>query len=273
MWQETKDKTNPVITAKQHIASLHNDTPPLCLPETAVVFFMRGGEEYLNEHCNTRLLSDKFPRFLKPCPIYLVEDEPSFCFLNGGAGAPQAADTLETLAALGVKRVLSVGMFGTFSNWVSCGDIVIPVGAISEEGTSQHYKRNATVSFPSVPLYDFVRHMPDHPVLNFKHDYIVSCDAIYRQTFFKEEKWRQRMAVGVDMETSALFTVGSCIKVDVVSILIASDRHPMKEEESQWEWTMTQETRNQFFEQSLQLAKRIAAAKFVQKSPRRCFYV
>ena len=47
----------------------------------------------------------------------------------------------------------------------------------------------------------------------------------------------------------------------------------MKEEEPQWEWTMTQETRNQFFEQSLQLAKRIAAAKFVQKSPRRCFYV
>ena len=88
MWQETKDKTNPVITAKQHIASLHNDTPPLCLPETAVVFFMRGGEEYLNEHCNTRLLSDKFPRFLKPCPIYLVEDEPSFCFLNGGRKEP-----------------------------------------------------------------------------------------------------------------------------------------------------------------------------------------
>ncbi len=34
---------------------------------------------------------------------------------------------------------------------------------------------------------------------------IVSTDAVYRQTFYKENLWRDKGAVGVDMETAALF--------------------------------------------------------------------
>lgn len=61
---------------------------------------------------------------------------------------------------------------------------------------------------------------------------IVSTDAVYRQTFFKEALWREKGSVGVDMETSALYSVGALLDINVVSILIASDKHPLNECES-----------------------------------------
>lgn len=80
---------------------------------------------------------------------------------------------------------------------------------------------------------------------------IVSTDAVYRQTFFKEEMWRKQGAVGVDMETSALFSVGKYLNMKVVSILIASDKHPLSENGKAWKWSMSMETRFSFFEKCI----------------------
>lgn len=54
------------------------------------------------------------------------------CFLDGGRGAPQAVDTLETLAPLGVKNVITIGLFGAFGEAVKSGDIIIPNKALVE---------------------------------------------------------------------------------------------------------------------------------------------
>lgn len=83
------------------------------LPETAVIFFMGKGIDYLVEHYNAEEMSEPFPRFLNRCPIWKI-NELNLCFLDGGRGAPQAADTVETLAALGVENIIAVGMCGAF---------------------------------------------------------------------------------------------------------------------------------------------------------------
>ena len=41
--------------------------------------------------------------------------------------------------------------------------------------------------------------------LNAKRAGVVSSDAVYRQTFYKERLWRERGAACVEMETSAVF--------------------------------------------------------------------
>ena len=86
---------------------------------------------------------------------------------------------------------------------------------------------------------------------------IVSTDAVYRQTFFKEKIWRQKGAVGVDMETSALLSVGAYLNINIVSILIASDKHPLNESDCPWKWTMTKEKRYEFFRKCLKFAESI----------------
>ena len=160
---------------------------------------------------------------------------------------------METLAALGVKTVITVGMFGAFSEEIESGDIVIPNKAFVEEGTSLHYYSNIEYSQPSEEL---LRKAAEY-ITDSKLMPIVSTDAVYRQTFFKEKLWRQKGAVGVDMETSALLSVGAYLNINIVSILIASDKHPLNEHDHSWKWTMTKEKRYEFFRKCLKFAESI----------------
>ncbi|MDE7261994.1 MAG: nucleoside phosphorylase [Oscillospiraceae bacterium] len=245
MWKYPDDHTAPVLTAKAHIESNQRWDKGLVLPETAVLFFMSGGVEYLQENYPAELLDEKFPRFLSQCPIYALK-ESGICFLNGGSGAPMAADTLETLAVLGVKKVVAVGMFGAFSGKVACGEVIVPQMAFVEEGTSLHYYGAIEFAEPDQGLRQALASK-----LGVRSYPVISTDAVYRQTFFKEQLWREKGAVGVDMETSVLFSVGKYLGLQTAAILIASDRHPLAEADTKWEWRITREQKAELFEKSL----------------------
>lgn len=252
MFKIKSDNTEPVISAVQHIESCRKwSSNKNDFPKTAVLFFMHGGVEYLLENYDCKLLTDKFPRFLNSCPVYKVKDY-DFCFLSGGHAAPQAVDTLETLKALGTEKVITVGMYGAFSNLVDCGDIVIPSKAFVEESTSLHYYDSIEYSTPDKNL-----HKQALEYFKANNYSIVSTDSVYRQTFLKEQEWRDKGAVGVDMETSALFSVGKYLGIDVVSILIASDKHPKSPNEQKWHWNMPKEKRISFFNKCIDFVKSI----------------
>lgn len=251
MWTFEQDQTKSIITAEKHIESYRKSS---CteLPETAILFFMHSGVDYLKKNYKYKVITERFPSFLNSRPVYKLKNQ-DICFLHGGWGAPMAVDTIETLFALGVKNVVSVGMFGAFSKNVNSGDIVVPDKAFCEEGTSNHYYGNIEFSFSDETLHQLALKEIDG-ALSFP---IVTTDAVYRQTFYKEQLWRDKGAVGVDMETSSLFSVGKYLGLNVVSILIASDKHPETENEPDWQWTMTKEMRYDFFEKCINFAKRI----------------
>ena len=230
MWFDKNDKTKPVISAEEQVWSLKRKKEEFTLPKTAVLLYM-SGLEYIKEHYEIELITERFPRFLNACPVYKVCGENEICFLDGGRGAPQAVDTIETLKVLGVENVVTVGMIGGFSKLLNIGDIVIPPLAYSEEGTSLHYYEKADYFKPNLEMYNkatyFINDCKQYP--------IVSTDAVYRQTFYKESLWRNKGAVGVDMETSALLSVGKFLDLNVVSILMVSDVHPLDEHDHKLE--------------------------------------
>lgn len=245
MWKYPEDHTAPVLTAAAHIAGSRRWSKDLVLPETAILFFMSGGVEYLREKYSAELLGENLPRFLRQCPIYALRDQ-NICFLNGGSGAPMAADTLETLAALGVKRAVAMGMFGAFSEKIACGEIIVPEKAFVEEGTSLHYYEEIEFARPDPGIQ---AHMAGE--LDAETFPVVSTDAVYRQTFYKEALWREKGAVGVDMETSAVFSVGAYLGLQTAAVLISSDRHPLAEDGAKWEWHMTWEQRTGLFDRGM----------------------
>lgn len=251
MWKYSNDNTNAIITAQKHIDSCRKGKK-VRLPKTAVLFFMYSGVEYTVSRFDTELITETLPTFLHSRSVYKIKNS-DVCFLHGGWGAPMAADTIETLAALGVKNVISVGMFGAFSENVNSGDIIIPDKALSEEGTSRHYYEKDDIFEPSSNLHSLAL----NTIKGAKSLPIVSTDAVYKQTFYKENLWRSKNAVGVDMETSALFSVGKHLGIDVVSILIASDKHPINENDRSWKWTMTQSTRHKFFNDCINFSLQI----------------
>ena len=245
MWKFEDDRTATVLTAREHVACGHNG-PVVSLPEPAILFYMHSGPQYLQEHYPCTLLTEKLPRFLQGGPVWKLNEK--ICFLDGGRGAPQAVDTIETLAVLGVKRVVTVGMCGGFSEKVAVGDILVPDKAFVEEGTSLLYYEQIDFARPDEQLFEQLQNIPEAKVLP-----IVTTDAVYRQTFYKEQLWREKGAVAVDMETSALWSVGKFLGLQVASVLMISDRHPLREGDPTWEWKMTMEMRWRLFERVMEI--------------------
>ena len=120
-------------------------------------------------------------------------------------------------------------MYGAYASCVNIGDILIPRKAFVEEGTSLHYYEQIEYARPNFELYKKAMSL-----LKAKDFPIVSVDAIYRQTVNKERLWIQKGAVGVDMETSALFSVGKCLDKDVVALLLVSDLHGANAKNKKW---------------------------------------
>lgn len=157
------------------------------------------------------------------------------CFVHSGYGSPAIADTVETLIALGVKEIILIGMCGGFADKVNVGDVIIPGKILSEEGTSLHYYENIEFVSQSEELgAKAVKYFENY--FNIYSFNTVTTDSIYRQTFYKENYWRSKGCAGIDMEASALLSVSQYYGIEANVILLVSDRHPMNEEETGWDW-------------------------------------
>ena len=251
MWRLPDDHSAPIITAAEQIRSARL-ARQMELPPTAIVFFMGKGPALLAENYPAVELPERLPCFMNRRPIWIMKDYP-LCFLYGGAGAPHAADTVETLAALGVKKILAVGMFGAFSPKVRLGDIIAPEKAFVEEGVSLHYYESIDFSTPDPDMHRRVSSLLKKPA--YPH---VTSDAVYRQTFRKEQLWREKGAVGVEMETSAVFSVSRYLGVQAAALLTASDAHPLAPGAPPWDWAMTGDMRQALVEQSVLAARAMA---------------
>ena len=247
-WFDPEDRSSPVISAEKQMRGGHRGYT-VQLPETAVVFFMGYGMEVAAEY-PSHILTEKFPRFLRPSPIGQFDTGNHACFINGGSAAPMAADTLECLAASGVKRVAVMGMCGAIAPEVKVGDVLLPPRVLVEEGTSLHYAQDAQWVCPDTALLERARAaFPEA-----KDKLLVSTDAVYRQTYRTEARWRNMGCGGVDMETSAMLCVGRALGVEVVALLVASDKHPEQEGDVPWGWHITREMREKFLRRGIDFA-------------------
>ena len=173
----------------------------------------------------------------------LVADRREFTtytgYLNGvkvsvtstGIGGPSAAIAIEELVKVGAKYFIRVGTCGGMDLDVKSGDLVIATGAIRMEGTSKEY---APIEFPAVANYDIVTALINGAKkLNLPyHVGVVECkDSFYGQhspekmpvsyeLMNKWEAWLKLGCLASEMESAALFTVASYLRVKVGSIFL-----------------------------------------------------
>jgi uridine phosphorylase len=148
-----------------------------------------------------------------------------------GIGGPSASIALEELVKCGADTFLRVGTCGGMQLDVMSGDIVIAQGAIRMEGTSKEY---APIEFPAVANLDVLNAMVDgaRAVDAPYHVGVVECkDAFYGQhnpeimpvsyeLLNKWEAWIRMGCLASEMESAALFTVGSFLRVRVGSLFL-----------------------------------------------------
>ncbi|MBT8351274.1 MAG: nucleoside phosphorylase, partial [Deltaproteobacteria bacterium] len=150
--------------------------------------------------------------------------EKEFTVVGPFVGAPYATMLLETIIAWNVQKIIFFGWCGAISHDVKIGDIIIPAGAMIDEGTSKNYHQsNDGISRPSAYVLNNTKEAFTRSGLAFHEGMIWSTDAIYRETGEKVKHYQGKNILAVEMELSALFTVAKFRHVHLGGILVVSD--------------------------------------------------
>lgn len=152
----------------------------------------------------------------------LPEHQKKIGLAGPAVGGPQMAIILEKLIVLGARRVVMMGWVGGIHPSLSPGDLIIPDEAVSEEGTSGHYSDERRPR-PSISLLQTLQTDLKEEGLSFKQGPVWTTDAIYRETTDKVRGFQSQGVLGVDMETSAFFTVSAFRGIEAAALLIVSD--------------------------------------------------
>ncbi len=192
------------------------------LPARALlVFTVQDVELLLGDRC---CQSQGPVRTLYLSRLYPCNDrEYPFVLIGPMIGAPQTILILERLIALGVRQVLAFGWCGSLQPNVNIGDLVLPLGGFSEEGTSTHYPLSESDPGPSPAM---VRCLEDHlgsSRCRIHKGRVWTTDAPFRETRAKVHQYQRDGLLAVDMETSALFTLAHYRGIQLAQVLVVSD--------------------------------------------------
>lgn len=160
-----------------------------------------------------------------------VHNSISLLVVATGIGAPSTAIVVEELIDLGVTSIIRLGTCGALQTHIKVGDLVIPVGCVREEGTTLQYIDSI---FPAVPDYVMLHELIANAARqNLScHIGITHCkDAYYLESPGKQllpertrqqwERWRLAGVLATEMETSALFVLGSLRRIRTSAIFIS----------------------------------------------------
>ncbi|MCK5096837.1 MAG: nucleoside phosphorylase [Desulfobacteraceae bacterium] len=178
----------------------------------------------------------------------LFTDKNEVSFAGPYIGAPYGVVLLESLIAKGASKILVLGWCGAVSDKLKAGDLIIPTGAISDEGTSRNYVDgnhaegnhaegnydDFPVINPSAPLSIALEKKLDTMELKSTQEKIWTTDAIYRETPEKVEFFREKGAFAVEMECSALFAAAHFRNVEISALLVVSDEIKCSETVKEW---------------------------------------
>lgn len=173
--------------------------------------------------------------------------------LSGPAlGSPASVLLLERLVALGARWIISVGSCGSIQPGLRIGRIILPTGAVSEEGTSAHYRSPRAKTAPAPDLLGDLRRKLSGQGLHICEGAVWTTDAPFRETVGKVRRYAKEGVLAVDMETSALMCVSSYRGISFSSVLVVSDELG----ELRWKRGFDEKA----FRDSLAIASRTAAS-------------
>lgn len=157
-------------------------------------------------------------------PVYLV-DSPAgpVAAFHPGVGAPLAAIHLETAVASGGRAFVACGGAGAVRPGLALGHVVVPTGAVRDEGTSFHYAPPSRVvetdPHAADRLVDVLRRhgRPCTTGLTW------TTDGLFRETPGRVRARQEEGCLTVEMETAALAAVAAFRGVTFGQYLYAGD--------------------------------------------------
>ncbi len=150
--------------------------------------------------------------------------EKQISIIDFRVGAPMGALIMDVLSYTHPQVVLMLGLCGGLHRQHAVGDFIIPVAAIRDEGASLHYMPPQVPSLPAFLVQQFVSEELMAKNIHFHTGVLHTTD--YRMWEFDDlfkTRLKEERASAIDMECSALFTVGFSRKVPVGALMLISD--------------------------------------------------
>lgn len=193
------------------------------LPSKCVITFFRKELNQLVEEKKLPVIGHLHSEILD-IPVYGY-DAPAerICITMPFATAPGAAGTIEELHAMGCDKFIICGGAGSMKKGSKVGEIIVPIAAVRDEGTSYHYLE---------PSREVECHKAAAAcVISGLEKLGIPCtigktwttDAIYRETPEMIELRRNEGCITVEMETAAFFAVSKYYDIPLAQLLYAGD--------------------------------------------------
>jgi len=171
---------------------------------------MKSQEELQKAQCYPDLYTFNFSRQRIGCVVVPI-------------GAPAACTRLEDLIYMGGNSFIIAGGVGVLSDDIKRGELIIPTGAIRDEGTSYHYIPSDNPVTPSSSLVGKLQEACKMEDAEFHEGKVWTTDAPYRETRTRIKAFREMGAVCVDMEASACFAVAEYRGVSLAALFYGGD--------------------------------------------------
>lgn len=146
---------------------------------------------------------------------------------NSKVGSPAASDCAYFLRFTPCKSIIYVGLIGGLQPHIRVGDLIAPTAACRGEGASKYFVDEA---YPAVADYNLLRTLS-----STLDEVYAGCDIkvhlgpIYTTDSFAAEtdeflwRWQSMKVLGIEMETSVIYTLASMYGMKAVAVHVVSD--------------------------------------------------
>lgn len=182
-------------------------------------------------------------------PIYkFVYGGKELGFYHGLLGGSASGALLEEVIAKGGKKILFFGSCGSLDKEITAGQLIIPVEAYRDEGTSYHYAPASDyIKIGSAEKLSQIFNLLKVPYMKTK---TWTTDSFYRETQKNVEARKNDGCKVVEMECASIMAVGQFRDVDVYQFLYAADCL----DDSVWDKRILGNTPNTMREKILKIA-------------------
>ena len=188
------------------------------IPPIAIACYTKEVTDYLLENYKGQLLGT-----VSKTNIYKISyNGKEVTTFTSPIGAPWAVMVLEDLISIGLKKIVYFGSCGVLDD-INCYDILIPTRSYREEGTSFHYiKSKKYINVNTEYKKEFLQLLKDEGI-QYRLCKVWTTDAPYRETKNKVKFFTSKGIQCVDMESSALATIGIYRKIGVFIFFYSAD--------------------------------------------------
>ena len=157
-------------------------------------------------------------------PVYQINyKNTAIAFYRSMVGAPACAACFEGIIAMGAKKFVLFGSCGVLDDDKVKNNIIIPVSAVRDEGTSYHYiipSPEIEADAHSVQILERVLSSCGYPYVKGK---TWTSDAIYRETLPLIQERRQEGCLVVEMECASMLAVAKYRHIPFIQFLYGAD--------------------------------------------------